>query len=410
VEPSEVEKMIGDLEIAVDRLRSLYEQYFMGFEKLEPQVPRKDVDRKIHLLRKEQFRNTALRFRFQMILQRYNTYQPHWQRICREIENGTYKRHLSRAHQRFGGGVRRVSSIPPPTLRPEPPASPAAASPFASLPRLPDLPPDLAAELAELDREFAPAAAPPIRMNPGASREPAAARSAAIPGAPAIPPQSPPAPAGPPRAAPVVLRGGVSPSPLPPRPAPRVGGPPGPPPIRPATTPAAPSAPNRPPPAPPPVPARAPPPVPAAPLAPAAAPPVRGGAPAPHPAGPLPASHPATASPPTPPEPPRAPPPRPVPKTPPPPRPPLPSSAAVSPPPAPPRSSGELPEERVRQLYSQYVETRRKQNEPTAAVTFDAVSRSLRESSAKLQEKHGKAVDFEVIVRDGKAALKPIIR
>jgi hypothetical protein len=64
----------------------------------------------------------------------------------------------------------------------------------------------------------------------------------------------------------------------------------------------------------------------------------------------------------------------------------------------------------VRQLYSQYVETRRKQNEPTAAVTYDAVSRSLRESSAKLQEKHGKAVDFEVIVRDGKAALKPIIR
>jgi hypothetical protein len=74
------------------------------------------------------------------------------------------------------------------------------------------------------------------------------------------------------------------------------------------------------------------------------------------------------------------------------------------------RSSGDLSEERVRQLYSQYVETRRKQNEPTQTVTFDAVSKSLRESSAKLQEKHGKAVDFEVIVRDGKAALKPVIR
>src|SRR5580658_10805709 len=105
--------MVGDLETAVDRLRSLYEQYFMGFEKMEPQVPRKDVDRKIHVLRKEHFRNTALRFRFQMILQRYNTYQTHWQRILREIESGTYKRHVLRAERRFN-----------PVSRP--PAAPAA--------------------------------------------------------------------------------------------------------------------------------------------------------------------------------------------------------------------------------------------------------------------------------------------
>src|SRR5579862_5699762 len=72
----------------------------MGIERLEPAVPRKDVDRKIYALRKEQIRNTALRFRFQMILQRYNTFQSHWQRICREIENGTYKRHLYRAERK----------------------------------------------------------------------------------------------------------------------------------------------------------------------------------------------------------------------------------------------------------------------------------------------------------------------
>ena len=66
MEQTEIEKLVGELEIAVDRLRSLYEQYFMGIEKLEPAVPRKDVDRRIHVLRKEQIRNTALRFRFQM--------------------------------------------------------------------------------------------------------------------------------------------------------------------------------------------------------------------------------------------------------------------------------------------------------------------------------------------------------
>ncbi|HEY5241129.1 MAG TPA: hypothetical protein VIJ22_06685, partial [Polyangiaceae bacterium] len=139
-QPTEIETLVGELELAVDRVRSLYEQYFMGIEKLEPTVPRKDVDRRIHLLRKEQIRNTAQRFRFQMIIQRYNTYQTHWQRICREIENGTYKRHVIRAQQRFGEGTaaqRRRDSV-------RAPAPEALAG-------------DLAAELAELEREFAPA-------------------------------------------------------------------------------------------------------------------------------------------------------------------------------------------------------------------------------------------------------------
>src|SRR5215472_535701 len=104
----------------------------MGIEKLEPTVPRKDVDRRIHVLRKEQIRNTALRFRFHMLLQRYNTYQTHWQRICRDIENGTYKRHVIRAQRRFGQSA---------TDRP----------PTRAVPR------SAAEELAELDREFAPA-------------------------------------------------------------------------------------------------------------------------------------------------------------------------------------------------------------------------------------------------------------
>ncbi|HEY8087867.1 MAG TPA: hypothetical protein VIF09_08480, partial [Polyangiaceae bacterium] len=136
----DIERLVGELELGVDRLRSLYEQYFMGIEKIEPMVPRKDVDRRIHVLRKEQIRNTALRFRFQMILQRYNTYQTHWQRVCREIENGTYRRHVVRAQQRFASqppGAGRRESVRPP--------APAA------------LPRDLAAELAELDKEFAPA-------------------------------------------------------------------------------------------------------------------------------------------------------------------------------------------------------------------------------------------------------------
>lgn len=102
MDATEIDRHIGELEEKLDRLRSLYEQYFCGIEKLEPQVPRKDLDRRIVLLRKEQIRNTAMRFKLNTIVQRYNTMQQHWNRVLREIENGTYKRDLARAAARFG--------------------------------------------------------------------------------------------------------------------------------------------------------------------------------------------------------------------------------------------------------------------------------------------------------------------
>jgi hypothetical protein len=100
--PRDIEKEIGELEERVDRLRALYEQYFLGFEKLEPAVPRKDVDRRFMILRKENIRNTALRYRFNVVNQKYNTYAMHWTRICRQIEEGTFKRHVKKAQERFG--------------------------------------------------------------------------------------------------------------------------------------------------------------------------------------------------------------------------------------------------------------------------------------------------------------------
>jgi len=64
----------------------------------------------------------------------------------------------------------------------------------------------------------------------------------------------------------------------------------------------------------------------------------------------------------------------------------------------------------VRAIYAQYVDTKRRQNESTAAITYEAVAKSLRDSSAKLREKHGKSVDFEVSVKDGKTILKPVLK
>jgi hypothetical protein len=102
LEPDELDNQLDELETRVERLRGLYEQYFLGIEKIEPAVPRKDVDRRIWTLRRSQIRNTAKRFRLHNIIQRYNTFQQYWQRICREIENGTYDRHLIRAVRKLG--------------------------------------------------------------------------------------------------------------------------------------------------------------------------------------------------------------------------------------------------------------------------------------------------------------------
>lgn len=100
--PDEIDIQIHELENRIDRLRALYEQYFMGFERTEPAVPRKDVERRIHDLRKVRFNNTAKRFKFQTLIQRYNTMQQYWGRICREIEHGTYKRHKLKAERTIG--------------------------------------------------------------------------------------------------------------------------------------------------------------------------------------------------------------------------------------------------------------------------------------------------------------------
>ncbi len=98
--PKEFEIVLSDAEIQLSRIKHLYEQYFQGIERIEPQIPRKQFDRLLHQLRKTQPRNTALRFRFQTLIQRYTTLQTYWKRIARQIEEGTYRRDLLRARKR----------------------------------------------------------------------------------------------------------------------------------------------------------------------------------------------------------------------------------------------------------------------------------------------------------------------
>ena len=98
--PKEFEITLADAEVQLSRLKHLYEQWFQGIERIEPQIARKQLERTMQLLRKELPRNTALRFRFQTLIQRYTTLQTYWRRIGRQIEEGTYRRDLLRARRR----------------------------------------------------------------------------------------------------------------------------------------------------------------------------------------------------------------------------------------------------------------------------------------------------------------------
>ena len=111
MEQRQFEAMLADAEIRLKRLRSLYDQWFHGLERLEPQIQRAEVDRLIAELKRDQPRNTALRFRLNQLVQRYTTYNTYWQRITRQIEEGTYKRDVLRARRRFGPqGARNESA------------------------------------------------------------------------------------------------------------------------------------------------------------------------------------------------------------------------------------------------------------------------------------------------------------
>lgn len=92
MDQKQYEAEVKDLEVKLDRLRSLYDQYFRGFEKMPPIMLKKDVEAKIRDLTKIRMKNTALRFRLQVQVQKYSTFLAYWQRMMREVEEGKVRR------------------------------------------------------------------------------------------------------------------------------------------------------------------------------------------------------------------------------------------------------------------------------------------------------------------------------
>jgi len=97
---AEIEEQLDDLDKRVDRLRVMYEQYFMGIQKQAPSVLHSECERRIRELTQLQIRNTGLRYRFATITQKFGSYNTYWRRTLREIEAGRYVRDLNRVKRK----------------------------------------------------------------------------------------------------------------------------------------------------------------------------------------------------------------------------------------------------------------------------------------------------------------------
>jgi hypothetical protein len=92
--------LLEELELNIERLKGLYEQYFRGIEKVPPVRMLERVERSVRNLQRGHRLKTVQRFKLQGLQARLVTYKHYWKRILTQMENGTYRRDVNRANRR----------------------------------------------------------------------------------------------------------------------------------------------------------------------------------------------------------------------------------------------------------------------------------------------------------------------
>ena len=100
----------------VTQLKLAYDQYFLGSRPREPMMLRDEVKKSIIIYSNQPSQNTALRFKFNSIVSRYQAYRRQWTETLRKIEQGTYARHQfkSKIHQTPQAPAEPTASVPQP--------------------------------------------------------------------------------------------------------------------------------------------------------------------------------------------------------------------------------------------------------------------------------------------------------
>lgn len=91
---------VDQLEKDIKELRSQYELYYMGVERLEPLPQREQIKTKLRRWQELRPRSTALKFRIQQLKARMVSLENYWERTNRQREAGTYRRDHARISRR----------------------------------------------------------------------------------------------------------------------------------------------------------------------------------------------------------------------------------------------------------------------------------------------------------------------
>jgi hypothetical protein len=95
-----IDEELTILENKLKTLKREYEQYFLGTRPREPAQLRAEVQKQVLVHTNVPIQNTGARFRFNSINSRYQAFKRQWDNILRQIEAGTYKRHVFKANLR----------------------------------------------------------------------------------------------------------------------------------------------------------------------------------------------------------------------------------------------------------------------------------------------------------------------
>ena len=96
-----IEARLEEMAQKLERMRGLYESFFMGIERSPPDVLRREVNRQILEMQQVPINNASLRFRYHALTQRWVLLITYWNRTLREIEAGTFSRDLAKAKRRM---------------------------------------------------------------------------------------------------------------------------------------------------------------------------------------------------------------------------------------------------------------------------------------------------------------------
>ena len=83
---------MAQLEKKLNELKTEYDKYFSGIERIEPVRLRDEVQRMIRQAGTWHITNTATKFKRDNLVAQFNSYTQYWNRILRRIEEGTYER------------------------------------------------------------------------------------------------------------------------------------------------------------------------------------------------------------------------------------------------------------------------------------------------------------------------------